>query len=230
MIESYVICMKGKGPSEDLAADCIKSGKLFNIDIQLFDAVWGDDVETEYQKYKLFPFEGIKSTRDTKGVRGCFLSHYKLWKKCVSENKPLLIFEHDAEVIRPIPFEKFNNKKYDVLNLDAHSRSKINYVDYTKENHGHTITQHVLEYPTKSGFTLYNRTHIKGLHSYIIQPAGATKLIAATRLHGVIPADIAVNSVWCNLFRTDTSYCRLNPKSWMDEKKRAIYSYTRSEN
>jgi GR25 family glycosyltransferase involved in LPS biosynthesis len=229
VIESYVICMKGKTPSEALAADCIRSGKLFNIDIQMFDAVWGDDVETEYQKYKLFPFKDIKSTRDTKGVRGCFLSHFKLWKKCADENKPLLIFEHDAEVIRPIPFEEFNNKKFDVLNLDAYSRSKINYIEYLEEDRGCTITQHVIEYPKKSGFTLYNCTHIKGLHSYIIQPAGAIKLIAATKLHGVIPADIAVNGVWCNLFRTETSYCRLNPKSWIDENKRAIYSYTKSE-
>jgi GR25 family glycosyltransferase involved in LPS biosynthesis len=221
--------MKGKSPSEDLATDCIKSGKLFNIDIQLFDATWGDNVEPEYQKYKLFPFKDIKPTRDTKGVRGCFLSHYKLWKKCADENRPLLIFEHDAEIIRPIPFEEFDNRDFDVLNLDAYSRSKTNYIDHLNEDYGYTITQHEPEYPAKSGFTLYNRTHIKGLHSYIIRPAGAIKLIAATGINGVMPADIAVNSVWCKLFRTDTSYCRLNLKSWIDDDKRAIYSYTKSE-
>jgi|TARA_B110000503_G_C7112134_1_gene398594 GR25 family glycosyltransferase involved in LPS biosynthesis len=221
--------MKGKGPSEDLATDCIKSGKAFNIDIQLFDAVWGNDVEIEYQKYKLFPFENIKSTRNTKGVKGCFLSHYKLWKKSFDENIPLLIFEHDAELIRPIPLEEFNKSEFDVLNLDAYTRSKINYIKHLDNDCGPRITQYINQHPKKNGFSLYDNTHIKGLHSYIIRPSGAAKLIEATKIHGVLPADIAVNSIWCKLFRTETSYCRLNPKSWKDENKKAIYSYTKSE-
>ena len=228
-ISAYVIRMKGEGPSEMLAEDCINSGKKHGIDIIPFDAVWGDEVDPLYKKEKLFPFPKSKEHRNTKGVRGCFLSHYRLWKKCANEDKPLLIFEHDAEIIRPIPLDHFDKQHFDVLNLDAYSRSKENYLEHLETWYGNEIQQHVLWHPLKKGFSLYNHTHIIGLHAYIIRPLGAKRLIKHTKQIGVLPADIAVNGIWCRLYRTQTSFCRLNPKSCKDESKSSKWSYTKTE-
>jgi GR25 family glycosyltransferase involved in LPS biosynthesis len=37
------------------------------------------------------------------GAQGCFLSHYKLWQRCVELDQPIVIFEDDAEVLGPMP-------------------------------------------------------------------------------------------------------------------------------
>lgn len=229
MIESFAIVMKGKPVSEELAKECVESGKQFNIDIKEFDAVWGDQVSKEYANQQLRPYFKLKSSRDTKGVRGCFLSHFLLWKKSLEENKPLLIFEHDALIIRHIDTEYLLTKFDDVLNLDAFSRVEKNYETWLKKDRGKNVNLWTETLPSKTGFDLFNHTNIKGLHSYIIKPSGAKKLIDKTYKVGVLPADIAVNSAWCNLYRTDTSLCRINPKYWLDDKKKSRNSYTRTE-
>jgi GR25 family glycosyltransferase involved in LPS biosynthesis len=228
MIESYVIRMKGVLPSEQLANDCVKSGKRFNIDILEFDAVWGDQVDVEFEKYNLFSFEKTKPHRKVRGVKGCFLSHYILWKRSLENNIPILIFEHDAEIIREIPFEYFETIDFDVLNLDAHSRTILDYEQHLTEDYGTDIEQHGSTLIKDPSFSLLNNTSIKGLHSYIVRPSGAEKLIKQSSEHGVLPADIAVNGYWCSLFKTKTSYCRLNPKSWIDKKKSSVHSFTKS--
>ncbi|MBT7802283.1 MAG: hypothetical protein HN551_13685 [Tateyamaria sp.] len=238
MIEANVIVMNGNKISEELASDCLASGKKFGLKITKFNAVWGDSVEKEYNNYNLKPFPGLypfwkfwkfKSNRDTKGVRGCFLSHFILWKKCLSDNKPLIIFEHDALVIRPLDINNLLSKFDDVLNLDAFFRVAPVYEEWLKKNNGNGVSLLFDTLPAASGLKLYKNTHIKGLHAYIIKPPGAKKLIEKTYSEGVLPADIAVNSVWCNLYRTDTSLCQINLKYWSDKDRKFTYSYTKSE-
>lgn len=43
------------------------------------------------------------ATANMKNRVGCFFSHYFLWKKCMDEGKPILILEHDARFLRPLP-------------------------------------------------------------------------------------------------------------------------------
>ena len=38
----------------------------------------------------------ILKTPLTKGEVGCFLSHWRLWEKCIELNEPILILEDDA--------------------------------------------------------------------------------------------------------------------------------------
>ena len=73
--KAFVITMKGRSFSEELAEDCIESGKKFNIQVEKFNAVQLDEVAPTYKKFGLRPFPKLKFTRDTKGVRGCFCSH-----------------------------------------------------------------------------------------------------------------------------------------------------------
>ena len=59
MIEANVIVMNGNKISEELASDCLASGKKFGLEITKFNAVWGDSVEKEYNNYNLKPFPGL---------------------------------------------------------------------------------------------------------------------------------------------------------------------------
>lgn len=39
--------------------------------------------------------------KEKAGVRGCFLSHWKLWNLCRDQDQDIGIFEHDIEFLRP---------------------------------------------------------------------------------------------------------------------------------
>jgi GR25 family glycosyltransferase involved in LPS biosynthesis len=126
LIESFVITMQGIKLSEDLANECIDSGKENGLIIKPFYATYGDNVTIEYNQLNLRPWPNTKDSRDTEGVRGCFISHFKLWQKCIDIGKPILICEHDAIMIRPVS-QKLLNQTFDVLNLDPYSRTAKDY-------------------------------------------------------------------------------------------------------
>lgn len=219
--------MNDRSFSEELADDCVASGKQFNINIEKFDAVQLDDVAPTYEKLNLRPFPKLKKSRDTKGVRGCFCSHYTLWQKCIELNEPVLIFEHDALIIRPIP-KDITNKFSELCNLDAYSRTSKVYEDHLKEFENYDVVPHQPKKHTeRGGFHYYDKECIKGLHAYIIKPQGARALIDFTKNKGVLPADVHVNTQSVALTKTKYSLCRINPKYWLDKSKKSMNSYTR---
>ena len=227
--KAYIITMKGREISEELSADCVASCNKFSVQSEIFDAIQQDAVDITYNQLQLKPFPGLKSFRDTKGVRGCFCSHYLLWKKCADTNEALIVFEHDAVIIRPIP-QSLMEQFEDILVLDAHSRTAKNYPERIKEDHGLEIEtkKSGIQNPVLS-IKHYNNIHIKGAHAYIIKPAGAKKLIEFTKKNGVMPADIQINPVSVDLKYTKTVFCRINEKYWLEKSKKSINSYTRTE-
>ena len=227
--KAYVITMNDRSFSEELADDCVASGKQFNINIEKFDAVQLDDVDPVYKKFGLRPFPKLKKSRDTKGVRGCFCSHYLLWLKCIELNEPIMILEHDALFIRPIP-KDIVNKFSELCNLDAYSRTSKVYEDHLKLFENYDVIAHQPKTQThtfKSGFHYYDKECIKGLHAYFIKPQGAKSLIDFARNKGVLPADVHVNAQSVALTKTKYSLCRINPKYWLDKSKKSMNSYTR---
>ena len=60
---------------------------------------------------------------DKPGAMGCFLSHFLLWKKCTSLNKPVIILEDDIQVISSLTEIKSN---HECLKLHAPRQRKEN--------------------------------------------------------------------------------------------------------
>lgn len=226
--KAYIITMKGRNISEELSADCVESCKKFDVPYEVFPAVQQDNVDIIYNQLQLKPFPGLKSFRNTKGVRGCFCSHYLLWKKCYETAEPLIVFEHDAVIIRDIP-ESLMNSFTDVLILDAHSRTAKNYLERLKEDHGNLVETKIATPQKNMSIKHYNNIHIKGAHAYIIKPAGAKKLIEFTKKYGVMPADIQINPISVDLKFTQTVFCRINEKYWLEKSKKSMNSYTRTD-
>ena len=227
-LKAYIITMKGREISEELSRDCVASCNKFSVQSEIFDAIQQDAVDITYNQLQLKPFPGLKSFRDTKGVRGCFCSHYLLWKKCADTNQPLIVFEHDAVVIRPIP-QSLMDQFDDILVLDAHSRTAANYLERLKEDHGLLVETKNAKPQNNMSIKHYNKIHIKGAHAYIIKPNGAQKLIEFTKKYGVMPADIQINPISVDLKYTQTVFCRINEKYWLEKNKKSINSYTRTE-
>ncbi len=226
-IPTYVITMIGEGLSENLAQECIESAKKFGIQAKIFPATWGKDIDKHFveQDLKIYK-KGQKKKDINPGLKGCLLSHYRLWKKCIESQEPMMIFEHDNIVLRDIP-EKLLNTFEDVLHLDFASRQVTDYEDFTETYNGDDVKQWCPQIPRLSGHELYNKTHIKGSHAYIIKPLGAIKMVDWVWNVGALSPDLAMNSTAIDLRYTLTSFCRINPRYWMESKKRSKNSFCR---
>tara|TARA_B100001109_G_scaffold253099_1_gene250260 strand:- start:2167 stop:2850 length:684 start_codon:yes stop_codon:yes gene_type:complete len=219
--------MIGEGLSENLAQECIESAKKFGIQAKIFPATWGKDIDKHFveQDLKIYK-KGQKKKDINPGLKGCLLSHYRLWKKCIESQEPMMIFEHDNIVLRDIP-QKLLNTFEDVLHLDFASRQVTDYEDFTETYNGDDVKQWCPQIPRLSGHELYNKTHIKGSHAYIIKPLGAIKMVDWVWNVGALSPDLAMNSTAIDLRYTLTSFCRINPRYWMESKKRSKNSFCR---
>tara|TARA_B110000503_G_C7157301_1_gene417893 strand:- start:2782 stop:3504 length:723 start_codon:yes stop_codon:yes gene_type:complete len=226
MIDFYCIHKENDVPSQAPLNDAIASGKKFNINVIPYAGVYSniDDIIAK-EGLIINPGGSHKVTRRGKGVLGCFLSHYFLWKKCVELNIPIGVLEYDAILIKALPKNillQFN----DYLNLD-----------YTRHTHlglsskGHEYTEQIeleknnlvevkplieISKSTVHSFKYINSNHIKGAFGYIIKPAGAAKLIQATKKYGILPADVQPNLLYCEMKYTTPSIVMLNPKGIKD--------------
>jgi len=204
-MKAFVIRKKDDELSEKLADECIASAKNFGITVEKFDGVYTNHEEYLNQD-QLFP-NTVAKKKLTNGYKGCFLSHYLIWKKCIEWNEPVLIFEHDAVMLRPITDEILNG--FDtILVLDRFSRDP-QYEDILKKEMALKIHRHdkIDEYNHK----WINRTMINGSHAHLVKPKGAIEVIASTKKHGYVLTDVAVNQMYLTYYSIEPTVARVNP-------------------
>jgi len=133
------------------------------------DIFWGVD---RYNSLKILNEYGLSVVDNNitkfsyyEEVLGCFLSHYKLWNKCIELDEPIVILEHDV-VIKGDPIKYFNK-------LDTNSNSLLN-----------------LGKPLWSDDTF---EHLGGAHSYLVNPKVSKVLIDRANNYGISPTDIFIN-------------------------------------
>jgi len=204
-MKAFVIRKKNDELSERLSDECIASAKTFGITVEKFDGVY-DKHEEHLTQDKLFP-NIVAEKKLTNGYKGCFLSHYLIWKKCIEWNEPVLIFEHDAVMLRPITDEILNG--FDtILVLDRFSRDP-QYETLLKTEMELKIYQHakINEYNRK----LINRTMISGSHAHLIKPKGAIEVINSIKKYGYVLTDVAVNQIYLTYYSIEPTVARVNP-------------------
>ena len=119
----------------------------------------GFDIDVQWRD----PF---KDRRLTKGEVGCFLSHYFLWRECVSLGEPILILEDDA-IVQPDDFDNLP-RNYALVYLGYNENKPDNVMDYSFDSN--------FVYPSYP----YNA------HAYIITPELAQQLL---EYKTIIPVD-----------------------------------------
>ena len=222
MIDFYCIHKKDDKDSQEPLNDAINSGKKFGINVIPYAGIYSN-IDDIISRENLFVNSAgsHKVTRRGKGVLGCFLSHYFLWKKCIEQNTPIGVLEYDAIFIKELP-KNILDKFDDYLNLDytrhTHLGLSTSGVEYLKQidlEKNNIIEVKSLEESKRSPrhhFKYINNNHIKGAFGYIIKPVGAKKLIDATVTHGILPADVQPNLLYCDIKYTTPSIVMLNPK------------------
>lgn len=124
-MKAFVITLKNNSYSERVADRCINSAAKFGISVEKYYGVdktnaypmmesfgltwtWANNNTSNricpITKLRQFPYVAA----DLRAKIGCAMSHYLLWKKCIELDEPILILEHDAVFINPLPDIQFN--------------------------------------------------------------------------------------------------------------------------
>lgn len=177
--KAYIIRVKGHEKSERLARRCADSCGQVGMSYQFWDAYDGLGGELKPPAHHGQVMNLIKVTDHylTRGEVACALSHISLWAKCVEQDKPLVILEHDAVMVQPY-------LKHNVFN-------SICYLGSNEQvNQGWGV------YPTPPHASEGPNYHfICRAHAYAIDPAVAKNMLAYVIKMGICaPLDILIRA------------------------------------
>jgi len=188
-MNNYIIHLSKIPASLETATNLKDNLESFGETVELFEGTYGNDavllMEQEGREVHPFGIKGPDVPPDptaaakisSPGVKGCFFSHYNLWKKCVELDEPIIIWEDDIVLTREfIPVEWD-----DVLVVAlGHPKKSDRYLDYLLDPTGEPAASE------------YRNSSMPGCCGYAIKPHAAKKLIE-TYANTFLPADNAIN-------------------------------------
>lgn len=202
-MKAFVITLKGNEYSNQVADRCIKSAAKNGLIVERFFGINKEQAEKFMQEHNLVwtwannntsetycRKTGLRMhpyrTNDLRAIKGCSMSHYCLWKKCVKLDEPILILEHDSVFLCPWPDKiKFNGICQ--INDPMGATRKGAWWSQQMKKRG-TIGVH-----PKTWVTNESERHIPdglaGNSAYMIKPWAAQELIDKFSEIGVWPND-----------------------------------------
>lgn len=187
-MKNYIIHLPSIPTSLESATQLKQDLEQYNLDVELYTGVRGDDaVRIMKSENRVLHPTGLKGPIDAAspeglkisapGVKGCFLSHYGLWKRCIELNEPVAIWEDDIVISRgytPVGFDEIL-----ILAL-GHPTKSVRWM-------------HLLEAPSGEPEALeYKSPSMPGACGYAITPKAAKKLLDKYG-NTFTPADNAIN-------------------------------------
>ena len=230
MFDFYCIYKQDNDTCKSLLSECIESAKEFNYNVIPYLGVYGNDIDPLVDKENITVCKDLLHKVQSKGVMGCFLSHYFLWKKCVDLNVPIGVLEYDAAFLNALPNNILDSfEDYCNLDINRHryfKKGKDVYSNKLNKTNSIAVMQLKENLLTKENnlFEYVNKNHISGAHGYIIKPTGANKLINFTKIYGMMPADIHINLKACKMHYTSESIVYLHSATSF----RAKFSHTKN--
>ena len=177
--KAYIIRVKGHILSEEKAKQCSESCDAVGMPWEHWDAYNGIDGEIVKPNHHSQVMDMVKVTDHylTRGEVACALSHISLWAKCVQEDKPLVVLEHDAIMVEPY-----------------HQHGVFNSICYLGGSEQVFDGWSVLPTPPH-GSDGPNNHFICRAHAYGIDPAVAKNMVAHVIKYGInAPLDIMLRA------------------------------------
>lgn len=189
-MKNFIICLSKIETSLNTALKLKSQLDNFGHETELFEGTYGTDavqmMEDEGRLAHPFgikgPGENLEPLKPTgkmsaPGVKGCFYSHYNLWKKCVELNEPIVIWEDDIVLSR-----SFQPVEWDDVLVVAlgHPTKSLRYMQYLETPTGDPKAEE------------YHQSSMPGCCGYAIKPHAAKKLLK-TYKNTYLPADNAIN-------------------------------------
>lgn len=228
MIKSYIIRLSDNEFSKKLAKEAYDQAKNLKYDVEYFEGISNkNEISKLFLNYNLFVNKDGDLEKNW-GTRGCFISHYLLWRQSYETGEPLLIMEHDGYPIRN-PIGLLDEIKH-ACHLDYHipfnslngdtSKKHFEYYDkavYEKADDG------VEAYPKNQfyGDKTSTGSFFRHAYGYIIKPQGAERVLKFIDEYGVFPADKCLCEKAIKIQRSCATYIRLNKrfKTIQDQRK-----------
>lgn len=206
-MKAFVITLQDNAYSKQVTDRCIESAARFGVHVDRF---WGVDKNVAHEAMEqeglrwtwannntsksvcpitgLHQFPYMDSTGRQKANLhskiGCSMSHYLLWKRCVDIDKPILILEHDAVFLRPLP--EFEFKGICQINDPAGATRRGSWWNQQMQKRGAGVFE-------KTWITTPAERHIPdglaGNSAYVVKPWAAQELINKFHELGVWPND-----------------------------------------
>jgi len=201
-MKAYVITIDGNEISEKGSAACIKSswdcGNEFTV--ETFEASTPDVVDEQLKQYSIewdYPWvgevldfrSGLKKsayrTQNPKARIACALSHYRLWKKSLTEMEDILVLEHDSLFLKKLDFNKILDSNYGIIGINdprgATRRASVFHaaIQQSKNDVLHVPKIDVHNVPQG----------LAGNSAYIIKPWAADMLLELVKSYGLWPND-----------------------------------------
>jgi len=173
-MKAYIVTLFNLPESIKFAERCKRSAAVFDIDAELYPAVWRDIAQAEAIKENLTVSNFDTSFSNIDSVIGNFITQYRIWRTIAVSSNPGIVLEHDALFFAKLP--DLENKG-DIINLGRPSYGAYN----AKQSPG--------VYP------MFSKTggYIPGAHCYYLTPNGANQLISFAKIHGIAPCDLFLN-------------------------------------
>lgn len=198
--ETYIVRLKGNNTSETLAARCMESCEKVGQKAQYFDAVDGTSGIIKYPMPdadvgKIFGGVKLVFSRLTPTEISCFLSHIILWKRCVEIDKPIVILEHDAIMLRKFEVHPFYNAIMYLGNEE--------YEQFEKYQGLMMAQGRCTEFCIAGGKNVATRPYMDRTHAYSIDPPIARRLLS--KLY-----EVGINDA-ADAFVTFDEFCVVQP-------------------
>lgn len=206
-MKAYIIGLTCNDVSLSMAKECIEQAKKFNLQINFFNALTPQEADKLIDEENLFRYPK-KLKHDTGGVKGCFASHYSLWKQCSQQSESFLILEHDAFMIRPLP-ENIETNFLDVCKLDSCNPFTQSYDKDVSKDNGNIIIDYNLSWGFKKKNAPYGG-YFLGAWAYLLKPHAAKKIIDQIKKNGWVPADKQFGENLLKLQCTSSTIFRLH--------------------
>jgi hypothetical protein len=181
-IESaYIITVKGNETSENYSRRCQESCTRAGMKFKIWDAYNGYEnpiLEPDHSKNSdIMSMFKITDHYLTRGETACALSHISLWSHCIKIDKPIIILEHDAIVLKNISIHDAYNS---IIYLGGSEWAEKNWPMVG-------VPPHATEGP--------NYHFICRAHAYSIDPPMAKNLLAHVLKMGICaPLDIMMRT------------------------------------
>ena len=202
---TYIISILGNKVSEQLTQQCVKScQKIGQPNVSIWPAFDATDSLVKIQDHDLGkPIGEMGTIKVPEIVKGqafinflrlrrsdllmtqiaCFLSHYSLWCMCLDKDKPIVILEHDAIMVKQYLRHNYYNNIVYMGGIEQAEHGSLNSTD--------TVPPHASDQKGLDRF-------ICRAHAYAIDPAIAKNLVAYSIHHGIITTADAI--MRCDMF------------------------------
>lgn len=185
---TYIITLKYNDISESLSARCAKSCEAIGQPYYVWDAYDGtrNEIRTPSHHSPILDLIKVTDHYATKSEIACALSHISLWARCILIDKPIVILEHDAVMIKPyIKHQVFNSIGFLGCKEQVDKQFPVSLTP-----------PHNMEGP--------NYHFICRAHAYSIDPTIAKNLLARVIKDGIFaPLDIMIRADDFSFHQTD---------------------------